>query len=97
MVKHLFTVQWIKGSTLLGGRKEGKVLFNDILNTFCFSYKTLDIIKGSFIEQERKPVAAIICAILFDWQQGFFYMHHSTYRITHTMTFVKPDVEHWME
>ena len=27
----------------------------------------------------------------------FFYMHHSTDRITHTTTFVTPVVEHWLE
>ena len=25
------------------------------------------------------------------------YMHHPTYRITHTTTFVTPVVEHWLE
>ena len=29
-------------------------------------------------------------------QQGFFYMHHPTDRITHTTAFVTPVVEHWL-
>ena len=29
--------------------------------------------------------------------KGFFYMHHPTDRITHTMAFVTPVVEHWLE
>ena len=29
--------------------------------------------------------------------QGFFYMHHPTDRITHTMAFVTPVVEHCLE
>ena len=29
--------------------------------------------------------------------KGSFYMHHPTDRIPHTMTFVKPIVEHWLE
>ena len=29
--------------------------------------------------------------------QGFFYMHHPTDRITHTMVFVTPVEEHWLE
>ena len=33
----------------------------------------------------------------FRWQQGFFYMHHPTDRITHTTAFVTPVVEHWLE
>ena len=35
--------------------------------------------------------------LLFDWQQGLFYMHHPTDRITHTTAFVTPVVEHWLE
>ena len=35
--------------------------------------------------------------LLIDYQQGFFYMHHSTDRITHTTAFVTPVVEHWLE
>ena len=31
------------------------------------------------------------------FQQGFFYMHHPTDRIRHTMAFVTPVVEHWLE
>ena len=34
---------------------------------------------------------------LFDWQQELFYMHHPTDRIEHTMAFVTPVVEHWLE
>ena len=30
-------------------------------------------------------------------QQGFFYMHHPTDRITHTTAFVTSVVEHWLE
>ena len=30
-------------------------------------------------------------------QQGFFYMHHPTDRITYTTAFVTPVVEHWLE
>ena len=29
--------------------------------------------------------------------QGFFYMHHPTDRIAHTMAFVTPVMEHWLE
>ena len=30
-------------------------------------------------------------------QEGFFYMHHPTERITHTTAIVTPVVEHWLE
>ena len=39
------------------------------------------------------PLHGLLC----DYQQGFFYMHHPTFRITHTTTFVTPVVEHWPE
>ena len=29
--------------------------------------------------------------------KGFFYMHHPTDRIAHTMAFDTPVVEHWLE
>ena len=29
--------------------------------------------------------------------KGSFYMHHPTDRITHTMAFATPVVEHWLE
>ena len=32
-----------------------------------------------------------------DSERGNFYMHHPTDRITHTMAFVTPVVEHWLE
>ena len=48
------------------------------------------------LDSERKPAAAT-WATLSDYQQGFFYMHHPTDRITHTTAFVTPVVEHWME
>ena len=30
-------------------------------------------------------------------QQGFFYMHHATDRLTHITAFVTPVVDHWLE
>ena len=47
-------------------------------------------------ERERKPAAAT-WATLSDYQQGLFYMHHPTDRITHTTAFVAPVVDHWLE
>ena len=36
-------------------------------------------------------------ATLSDYKQGIFYMEHPSDRITHTMTFVTPVMEHWLE
>ena len=47
-------------------------------------------------DSRRKP-AATTWATLFDSQQGIFYMHHPTDRIAHTMAFITPAVEHWLE
>ena len=52
--------------------------------------------KEPFRQRERKPAAATK-ATLSDLQQGFFYMHHPTDRITHTTAFVTPVVAHWLE
>ena len=30
------------------------------------------------------------------WQQGLFYMHRPTDRISHTTAFVTPVVDHWL-
>ena len=38
-------------------------------------------------DSERKP-AATTWATLSDQQQGFFYVHHSTDKMTHTTAFV---------
>ena len=35
--------------------------------------------------------------LLSEKQQGFFYMHHPTDSIAHTMAFVTPVLEHWLE
>ena len=43
-------------------------------------------------DSKRKPAAAS-WATLSNWQQGLFYMHHSTDRIA----FATPVVEYWLE
>ena len=45
--------------------------------------------KVPFRSLERKPAVAT-WATLSDQQQGIFYMHHPTDRITHTTAFVIP-------
>ena len=63
---------------------EGNVLFNDALNTFYLRlYCVRHMVKDHSDSRERKPAAAT-WATLSDWQQGLFYMHHPTDRMTHT-------------
>ena len=73
-------------------KRERHVLFNDALNTFYLRLYGVrhmvkdhsDSEKGNLLPPHRL-------------QQGFFYMHHPTDRITHTTAFVTPVVEHWLE
>ena len=69
------------------GRKEGNVLFNDVLNIFYFTviwYRTTQIVR----EETR-------CR-----HMGYSFQLTArvpTYRIAHTTAFVTPVVEHWLE
>ena len=64
---------------------------------FIYGYMASDIwLRTIEIVRERKPAAAT-WATLSDYQQGLFYMHHPTDRMTHTTAFVTPVVEYWLE
>ena len=66
-------------------------LFNDALNTFYLRlYGVRHMVKNHSDSEREKPAAATAWATLSDYQQGFFYMHHPTDRITHTTAFVTP-------
>ena len=52
---------------------------------FIYGYMASDMVKDHSDSEKGNP------------QQGFFYMHHPTDRITHTTVFVTPVVEHWLE
>ena len=81
---------------ILQEKKEGNVLFNEALNTFYLRLYGVRHMVKDHSDSERKP-AATTWAMFSDQQQGFFYMHHPTDRIAHTMAFVTPVVEHWLE
>ena len=53
--------------------------------------------KGPCRERDKKPAAATTWATFIQLAARVLYMHHPTDRITHTMAFVKPVVEHWLE
>ena len=75
--------------------KEGNVLFNDahfVMVIWCQTYG-----KGLFRWQEKKPTGAITWAIIFDEQQGIFFMGTIPNRIVHTTAFGTPVVEHCLE
>ena len=49
-------------------------------------------------DSERRNLLPPLHRLLFlITSKDFFYMHHTSDRIAHTMAFVTPVVEHWME
>ena len=79
------------------GRKEGNVLFNDALNTFyLWLYCVRHMVKDHSDSEKGNPVPPHRLLLLIN-SKGSFYMHHPTDRIAHTMAFVTPVVEHWLE
>ena len=80
--------EWMNEWTSKRRIEERKCIFYDELNSFYLQLGT---------RLERKPNAITSWATLFNSQQGIFYMHHSTYRIAHTIAFASPVVEHWLE
>ena len=61
---------------------EANGLFNDALNTFYLRlYGVRHMVKDHSGSERGNPLPS-------HRQQGFFYMHHPPYRITHTTAFV---------
>ena len=92
-------INWIKQIRVnhsLLYRQEGNVLFNDAHNTFYLRlYGVRHMVKDHSDSEKGNPLPPH--GLLFPISSNFFYMHHPTDRITHTMTFVTPVVEHWLE
>ena len=87
----MFDVQ-LKFSTC-NGRKEGNVLFNDALNTFYL--RLYGVIQ--MVEDHSEEIRCRHMGYSFLLAARVLYMHHPTDRKTHTMAFVTPVVEHWLE
>ena len=65
--------------------RERNVLFNDALNTFYLRlYGVRHMVKDHSDSEKGNPL------LPHRLQQGIFYMHHPTDRITHTTAFVTP-------
>ena len=63
-------------------KMEGNVFLTTQSTHFIYGYMASDIIMvNDHTDSERKLTAATWIT-LFDWQQGFFYMHHPTNMIT---------------
>ena len=65
---------------------EGNVLFNDALNTFYLSLYGFGHLLKDHSDSERE-----------NYLPSFFYIHYSTDRMAHTIAFVIPVTEHWLE
>ena len=63
---------------------------------FIYGYMVSEHMVKDHSDSDRKPAAAT-WATLSEYQQGLFYMHHTTDRIAHTTAFVRPVVEQWLE
>ena len=74
---------------------EGRKCFiNDALNTFYLRlYGVRNMVKDHF-DSERGNLLGYSFRLAV---RVVLYMHHPTDRITHTMAFVTPVVEHWLE
>ena len=77
------------------GRKEMLYLTTHSTH-FIYGYMVSDHKKNHSDSEKENPLPPH--RLLFPISsKGYFYMHHPTYRITHTTAFVTPVVEHWME
>ena len=63
-----------------------------ILRLYCVGHMVKD-----HSDSERGNPLPPHGLLFSDYLQGFFYMHHPTDMIAHTMAFVTPVVEHWLE
>ena len=80
------------------GRKEGNILFNDALNTFYLRIYGVRLMVKDHSDSERgNRLLPHGLLFLISSKGSFFNMHHPTDRIAHTMAFVTPVVEHWLE
>ena len=84
--------------TLLTGRKEENILFNEVLGTFyLWLYGVRHIVKDHSSSERVETCCHTNRTSPFHYQQGIFYMHHPTDRIAHTMNFVISVMEHRLE
>ena len=77
--------------------RERNVLFNDALNTFYLRLYGVRHMVKDHSDSEREYSLTPHGLLFQGWQQGFFYMHHPTDRMAHTMVFGTPVVENWLE
>ena len=80
------------------GRRERNVLFNDTINTFYLRlYGVRHMVKDHSDSEKGNPLLPHRLLFPINSKGSFIYMHHPTDRITHTMAFVTPVMEHWLE
>ena len=67
-------------------------LFNDTLNTFSYGYMALDMVKDHSDSKRGNPLSPHGLLFLISSKGSFICT-----RIAHTMAFVTPVMEHWLE
>ena len=78
------------------GRKEGNVLFNDALNTFNLQlYGIKHMVKDHSDSERGNPLSPH--GLLFRISSKSSFICIIPDRITHTMAFVTPVMNHWLE
>ena len=78
------------------GRKEGNVLFNDTLNTFyLWLYGVIHMVKDHSDSEKENPLPPH--GLIFPISSKDSFICTIPERIAHTMVFISPVVEHWLE
>ena len=81
---------------LVGGKKEGNVLFNDALNTFYLRlYGVRHMVKDHSDSEKGNPLPPHRLLFTINSKGLLYAPSHS--RITHTTAYVTPVVEHCLE
>ena len=75
------------------GRHSSVSAINEALNTFYLRLYGVGHMTWDHSDSERRNLLPPLFPIN---NIGIFYMHHPTFKITHTTTFVTPVVEHWL-
>ena len=76
-------------------KKEDNVLFNDALNTSFTVIWCQNAVKDHTDRERGNPPMPLFRVAARD--RIYIYMHYLTDRIAHTIVFVTPVVDHWLE
>ena len=90
---HEWYAWWFEHFWCFGWERE---MFYLTTHSTHFIYGVRHMVKDHSDSEKGNPLPPHRLLLSID-SNGYFYMHHPTYRITHTTAFVTPVVEHWLE